>query len=92
MLSEISGDDAVAPIATLLADPEVREDARCALMRLPARKSTAALKSAFATAPEEFKYALAESLRQRGEAVKGYPSQKRVPSRATTVTAPPIPV
>jgi len=88
MLSEIGGDEAVAPMATLLSDKEVREDARCALMRLPGRKATAALKSAFASAPEEFKFALAESLRQRGEKVKGYPSQKLVPTRQTTVVQP----
>ncbi len=82
MLSEIGGDDAVAPTAALLTDKEVREDARCALMRLPGRKATAALKSAFGSASEEFKSALAESLRARGEKVSGYPSQKLVPSRA----------
>lgn len=87
MLSEISGDDATAPLAALLSDPELREDARCALMRLPGRKVTAAMKSAFAAAPEEFKFALAESLRKRGETVRGYPTQKRVPSRPTNVVA-----
>ena len=82
MLSEIGGDDAVAPMAALLTDKEVREDARCALMRLPGRKATVALKSAFGSASEEFKFALAESLRARGEKVSGYPSQKLVPARA----------
>jgi HEAT repeat protein len=85
MLSEIGGDDAVAPMAALLTDKEVREDARCALMRLPGRKVTAALKSAFGSGPEEFKSSLAESLRARGEKVTGYPSQKLVPTRSTTV-------
>jgi HEAT repeat protein len=88
MLSEIGGDDAIAPMAALLTDKEVREDARCSLMRLPGRKATAALKSAFGSAPEEFKSALAESLRARGEKVSGYPSQKLVPARATTVGQP----
>jgi len=82
MLSEIGENDAIAPMAALLTDKEVREDARCALMRLPGRKATTALKSAFTSAPEEFKYALAESLRARGENVSGYPSQKLVPARA----------
>jgi HEAT repeat protein len=85
MLSEIGGDDAVAPMAALLTDKEVREDARCALMRLPGTKATAALKSAFGSAPEEFKFALAESLRVRGEKVSGYPSQKLVPARGAAV-------
>ena len=85
MLSEIGSEDAIAPMAALLADKEVREDARCALMRIPDSQATKALKSAFASAPEEFKYALAESLRQRGETVAGYPTQKLQPSRPTTV-------
>ena len=86
MLSEIGDDDAIAPMAALLTDKEVREDARCALMRLPGNKATKALKSAFSSAPEEFKPALAESLRERGEKVSGYPSQKLVPTRSTTVS------
>ena len=88
MLSEIGEDDAIAPMAALLTDKEVREDARCALMRLPGKKATAALKSAFHSSPEEFKTALAESLRKRGERVDGYPSQKLVPTRSTTFGQP----
>ena len=88
MLSEIAGDDAVASMAALLTDKEVRDDALCALMRLPGRKATSAMASAFKSAPEEFKFALAEALRNRGEKVKGYPNQKLVPSRPTTVTHP----
>jgi HEAT repeat protein len=88
MLSEIGGNDAVAAMASLLADKDAREDARCALLRLPGRRATAALKSAFAAAPEEFKFALADALRQRGEKVEGYPSRKLVPTRQTTVAAP----
>lgn len=87
MLSEIGDDDAIAPMAALLTDKEVGEDARCALMRLPGTKVAAALKSAFGSAPEEFKYALAESLRQRGERVDGYPSRKLRPTRPTTFPA-----
>jgi hypothetical protein len=47
-----------------------------------------ALKSAFATASGDFKYALAESLRQRGAAVEGYPSRKLVPTAQTNVASP----
>jgi HEAT repeat protein len=86
MLSEIGSPRAVGPMAALLADKELREDARCALTRHPARSAVTALKSAFAAAPEEFKYALAESLRARGEKVEGYPSRKLVPTARTTVT------
>ncbi len=86
MLSEIGSKRAVKAMAALLTDPELREDARCALTRLPAPAAVTALKAAFANAPEEFKCALAESLRQRGEKVKGYPSRKLVPTAQTSVT------
>lgn len=88
MLSEIGGDDAIAPMAALLADADAREDARCALLRFPGSQATGALKSAFATAPEAFKTALADSLRKRGEKVEGYPSQKLTPTKQTTVSQP----
>jgi HEAT repeat protein len=87
MLSEIGGDRAVEPMAALLTDAEAREDARAALMRLPGEAATAALRGAFRTAPEPFKYALADALRKRGGQVEGYPSQKLVPSKQTTVQA-----
>jgi hypothetical protein len=85
MLSEIGRVPAVAPIAALLADADLREDARCCLERIPGRRSLAALKRAFSTAPDEFKFALAESLRARGEPVHGYPSRKLVPRKSTRV-------
>jgi HEAT repeat protein len=88
MLSEIGTDETIPAMAALLSDADVRIDAQCAIMRLPGRQATAALKSAFARAPEDFKYALADALRKRGESVKGFPSQKRVPSRPTAVTQP----
>jgi len=69
MLSEIGSARAVGPMAALLAEPELREDARCALTRHPARSAVTALKAAFATASGDFRHALAESLRQRGAAV-----------------------
>ena len=79
MLSEIAGDAAVDRMAAQLTDPALREDARCALTRLPGTKTTRALRKALASAPAEFKPALAHSLRLRGEKVDGYPSQKLVP-------------
>jgi HEAT repeat protein len=85
MLSEIGSTRAVRPVAALLTDKALREDARCALTRHPSRAAVRALKAAFATAPEDFKPALAESLRVRGEKVEGYPSRKRVPTAQTTV-------
>jgi len=80
MLSEIGTARAVGPMAALLAEKDLREDARCALTRHPAPGAVTALKSAFATAAGDFKYALAESLRQRGVAVEGYPTRKLVPT------------
>jgi HEAT repeat protein len=88
MLSEIGSPRAIGPMAALLADKELREDARCALTRHPAPSAVTALKSSFAAAPEDFKYALAESLRQRGEEVEGYPSRKLVPTAQTNVVPP----
>ena len=85
MLSEIGSARAVGPMAALLTDKALREDARCALTRLPSRAAVRALKAAFATAPEDFKPALAESLRVRGEKVEGCPSRKLVPTAQTTV-------
>jgi HEAT repeat protein len=89
MLSEIGGDAAVKPLAAMLSDPEAREAARCALLRMPGRKATAALRGAMKSAPEEFKFALADALRRRGEKVEGYPTRKLVPVGQTTVV--PIP-
>lgn len=85
MLSEIGGDEAVPAIAILLSDEKLREDARAALERIPGRKSLAALKSALKTAPEDYRAAIAVSLRARGVTVKGYPSQKLVPSKRTEI-------
>lgn len=89
MLSEIGDSEAIAPMAALLADAELREDARCALMRLPGLQVTEALNQAFLAAPEEFKFALAESLRQRGQTVSGYPSRKLVPVKQTSLSPKP---
>jgi HEAT repeat protein len=85
MLSEIGSEGAIPVIAALLSDPEVHDDARCVLLRFPGKKSTAALKKAFQSVPEEYKYALADSLRARGERVDGYPSRRLLPTGKTTV-------
>jgi hypothetical protein len=83
MLSEIAGNEAVAPMAALLSDPQLREDARCALTRLPGAKAISALQAALRAAPPDFQPAIAHSLRVRGEKVVGNPSQKLVPTRKT---------
>jgi len=79
MLSEIGGDEAVEPVAGLVTNGQLREDARCALERIPGEKSLDALKQAFDAASEDFKSNLAQSLRARGETVDGVPCRKLTP-------------
>lgn len=85
MLSEIAGDDAVAPVAGLLSNEELREDARMVLERLPGQRSLRVLRRALRAVPQGFKFHIAQSLRARGVAVRGFPCQKLVPTRETTV-------
>jgi len=85
MLSEIGGDESVTPIAALLSDAELREDARMALERIPGPKSLDALKAGLKTAPTDFKRNIAQSLRKRGVHVAGIPCRKLVPTKKTTV-------
>lgn len=88
MLSEIGGEESVEPIAALLQDPTLREDARMCLERIPHAAAITALKTALATAAEDFRPNLAHSLRMRGIPVEDYPSQKLVPTRPRTVNLP----
>ena len=85
MLSEIGDSDAVPTIALLLNNPQLREDARAALQRIPGETSLRSLKVALKQGAEEHKPAIAESLRVRGEKVAGFPAQKLVPKKETTV-------
>jgi HEAT repeat protein len=85
MLSEIGGRNSIKPIAGLLRNEELREDARMALERIPGERAVAALKAGFETASEDFKPNIAQSLRKRGREVAGYPSQKVVPTKKTDV-------
>jgi len=85
MLSEIGERSSVRPIAELMANKELREDARMALERIPLEGAVRALKAGFEAAPEDFKPNLAQSLRKRGEEVAGYPCQKLVPKKKTNV-------
>lgn len=85
MLSETAGDEAVDVISPLLADTDLREDARMALQRLPGQRALAALRAALESAPDDFKPNIAVSLRQRGVEVPGVPSAKLVPTKPTTV-------
>jgi HEAT repeat protein len=82
MVSEICETRAaVRPVAALLENPELKEDARLVLERLPGKAAVNALQAGFVSADDDFKFALAASLRKRGVAVEGYPSQKLLPIR-----------
>jgi len=81
LASEVAGDNAVPALAAWLNHPDLREDARQVLHRLPGDAALAALRAAFASAPEEFKPNLAYSLRARGVSIAGYPDAKLLPTR-----------
>jgi HEAT repeat protein len=90
MLSEIGGDEAVDAIRNLpgiLEDKEIREDARCAIERIPGEAATQALWDGLQAATDDFRLAIAQSLRVRGAEVdkEKYPPQKLVPTRQTKV-------
>lgn len=88
MLSELAcGDCAVEPVAELLKNEDLREDARCCLERIPGEESLGALQAALTSVPKDFQLAVAQSLRARGVAVSEtkYPCQKLVPTRETSV-------
>jgi HEAT repeat protein len=86
MLSEIGGGSSIKPIADLMTNVELREDARTALERIPGKGAVAALKTNFEAAPQDFRPNIAQSLRKRGEKVEGYPSLKLVPTKKTSLT------
>jgi hypothetical protein len=79
MVSEIGGDGAVDTVASFLGNTELREDARCVLQRIPGKKSMAVLQAAHASAPDDFKKNLAESLVKRGAVPPGFQSEKLKP-------------
>lgn len=75
MLSEIAGDEAVGPLAALLKEPDLREDARRALERIPSGQSLDALQAGLAVVPDDFKINIAQSLRARGVDVPDLPNR-----------------
>ena len=87
MLSEIGGDESVAPVSELLKRRELRDDARMALERIPGDASLAALEAGLAAVSDDFKINIAQSLRRRGVKVPGHPCQKLLPTKETTVKA-----
>lgn len=84
-LSEIGARRSIKPIAGLLRNEELREDARMALERIPGNRAVVALKTGFEAASEDFKPNIAQSLRKRGEEVVGYPSRKLTPTKKTDI-------
>lgn len=91
MISELCGGQGAIPekVASLLADPDVREDARCCLQRIPGERATALLKAALETVPDDYKPAVAQSLRVRGVEVSAekYPVQKLIPTKKSGLEA-----
>jgi HEAT repeat protein len=85
MLSEIGSRKAVEPIAALLSNKDLREDARMMLQRIPTKNALEALRAGFKAAPEDFKLNIVQSLRQRGVKVRGYPCVKLVPTKKTNL-------
>ncbi len=82
MLSEIGGDESVEPIAKVMGNPSLIEDARCALERIPGDDSLDAIKTALQKVPKEFQSNVAQSLRFRGVELdeKRYPCKKLAPT------------
>ena len=85
MLSEIGNRDSVKPIAALLSNRELREDARMVLQRIPNKAALAALRAGYKAAPEDFKLNIAQSLRQRGVKVRKPECIKLIPTKKTNV-------
>jgi hypothetical protein len=85
MTWQIAGEEAVPPVQKLLANPDLHEDARMALERLPGEGATKALQAALASAADSQKFALAHSLRVRGVDVPGVPELRLTPTKETSV-------
>ncbi len=90
MLSEIGGRRAIEAIRNMpgiLENKDLREDARCAVERIPGEAATQALVEALENSGDDFRLAIAHSLRVRGVEVdkKRYPPQKLIPMQQTKV-------
>ncbi len=85
MLSEIGNRKSINPIAALLSDPDLREDARMVLQRIPNKAALAALRAGLINASDDFKLNIAQSLRQRGVKVDGLDCVKLIPTKKTNV-------
>ncbi len=93
MLSEIgtvTTIDALRRVPDVLDNKEIREHARCCVERIPGQVAVDALLDALDAAPDDFKLALAQSLRVRGVNVdrQRYPCKKLVPTKQTAFKPP----
>ena len=87
LLSEIGGRRSIPVLTRFLNNAELREHARCALIRIPGDSSAAALRTAWNKAEGVWKSALAEALRARGFRVP--PTDKLKPVAQTGVKPKP---
>ncbi len=85
MTWQIAEEEAVEPVAALLANDDLREAARMTLERLPGQRATQVLQAALASATAKDKPALAYSLRVRGEDTPGVPDLRLIPTKGTSV-------
>jgi HEAT repeat protein len=76
LLGFVGGDEAVPPLAHLLNDPEMQEEARLALERIPGSASTHALERSLQTAPAEFRPNIEQSLRHKHVSMKTVGAEK----------------
>jgi len=87
MLSEVITNDEYDPnqAAEMFKNPDFRDDLRMALQRIPGDNALAALKAGLEIVPDDFKPAIACSLRARGVDVPNVPCVKLKPTKQTSV-------
>ncbi len=87
MLSEVVTNDEFNPddAGEMFKDAEFRDDMRMALQRIPGDNAIAALKAGLENVPDDFKPAIACSLRARGVDVPNVPCVKLKPTKQTKV-------
>ncbi len=89
MLSEIGTDrtvEAIANLPNILQDTAIRDDARACMQRIASPLAIKMLEIGLREATDDFRFAIAESLRVLGVAVDpvAYPSKKLVPKPEPT--------
>ncbi len=87
MLSEIGDDSSVKPIAVVLKNRELLDDARCALQRIPGQTSLDALKAALDSVPKGYRNNIAYALRVRGvePGLENYPQKNLTPQNQADI-------